>query len=54
MMIEYIRRNSHANYGGTRGEIGWILDDNQGMNAIAGAIDSHINKTYTIYAKALA
>ena len=53
MMIEYIRRNSHANYGATRGEIGWILEDNQGMNAIAGAIDSHINKTYTIYEKAL-
>ena len=53
MMIEYIRRNSHANYGATRGEIGWILEDNQGMNAIAGAIDSHISKTYTIYEKAL-
>lgn len=53
MMIEYIRRNSHANYGATRGEIGWILEDNQGMNAIAGAIDSHINKTYMIYEKAL-
>ncbi|MEK6638733.1 MAG: N-acetyltransferase [Pseudomonadota bacterium] len=54
MMIEYIRRNSHANYGATRGEIGWILEDNQGMVAIAGAIDSHITKTYTIYEKALA
>jgi GNAT superfamily N-acetyltransferase len=53
MMIEYIRSNSHANYGATRGEIGWILDDNQGMNAIAGAIDSHINKTYTIFEKVL-
>lgn len=53
MMIEYIRRNSHANYGAVRGEIGWILEDNQGMNAIAGAIDSHINKTYTIYEKSL-
>jgi hypothetical protein len=53
MMIEYIRSNSNANYGGTRGEIGWILDDNQGMNAIAEAIDSHINKTYVIYEKAL-
>lgn len=53
MMIEYIRSNSHANYGGTRGEIGWILDDNQGMNAIAEAIDSHINRTYLIYEKAL-
>lgn len=54
MMIETIRANSHAHYGATRGEIGWILDDNQGMNAIAEAIDSHINKTYKIYEKALA
>jgi GNAT superfamily N-acetyltransferase len=53
MMIEYIRRNSVANYGATRGEIGWILDDNQGMNAIAENIDSHINKTYIIYEKAI-
>lgn len=53
MMIEYIRSNSNTNYGATRGEIGWILDDNQGMNAIAEAIDSHINRTYLIYEKAL-
>lgn len=54
MMIEYIRRASVANYGASRGEIGWILDDNQGMNAIAEAIDSHVNRIYTIYEKALA
>lgn len=53
MMIEYIRRAALANYGATRGEIGWILDDNQGMNAIAEAIDSHVNKEYTIYDKTL-
>ncbi len=53
MMIEYIRRASVANYGATRGEIGWILEDNQGMVAIAKLIDSHINKTYVIYEKAL-
>ena len=53
MMIEYIRRNAIAHYGSTRGEIGWILDDNQGMIAIADAINSHINKTYTIYEKPL-
>ena len=53
MMIEYIRRNSVANYGGKRGEIGWILEDNQGMVAIADAINSKINKTYNIYAKTL-
>jgi hypothetical protein len=35
------------------GEIGWILEDNQGMVAIADAIDSHINKAYRIYSKAL-
>jgi hypothetical protein len=53
MMIEYIRRAAVAQYGATRGEIGWVLDDNQGMNAIADAIDSHVNKVYLIYEKAL-
>lgn len=53
MMIEYIRRQAVADYGAVRGEIGWILDDNQGMNAIAEAIDARVNKEYTIYAKPL-
>ncbi|MGD9811950.1 MAG: N-acetyltransferase, partial [Sphingobium sp.] len=53
MMIEYIRRDAVAKFGSTRGEIGWILDDNQGMNAIADAIDSHVNKVYTVYRKSL-
>lgn len=53
MMIEAIRRNSVREYGASRGEIGWILEDNQGMNAIAEAIDSHVNKTYVIYDKPL-
>lgn len=53
MMIEYIRRNSVATYGASRGEIGWILDDNQGMVAIADAIDSKVNKEYVIYGKGL-
>jgi GNAT superfamily N-acetyltransferase len=53
MMIEYIRRASVARFGGKRGEIGWILDDNQGMNAIADAIGSKVNKEYVIYDKAL-
>nr|WP_250890676.1 GNAT family N-acetyltransferase [Sphingobium nicotianae] len=53
MMIEYIRRSAIADYGSTRGEIGWILDDNQGMNAIAQAIDSHVNKSYIVYEKSL-
>jgi len=53
MMIEYIRRASVTRYGATRGEIGWILEDNGGMVSIADAIDSHINKTYRIYEKAI-
>ncbi|MCZ8170768.1 MAG: dATP pyrophosphohydrolase [Brevundimonas sp.] len=53
MMIETIRRASVERYGSTRGEIGWILDDNQGMNAIAQAIEAKVNKEYVVYAKAL-
>lgn len=53
MMIECIRLDAIANYGGKRGEIGWILDDNQGMIAIADAIDSKVNREYLIYGKAL-
>lgn len=53
MMIEYIRRDGVVNYGGRRGEIGWILEDNQGMRSIAEAIESGINKVYRVYEKAL-
>ena len=53
MMIEKVRSASVAHYGATRGEIGWILEDNQGMNSIAETIESRINKTYRIYEKAL-
>jgi GNAT superfamily N-acetyltransferase len=53
MMIEYIRRASVAHYGATRGEIGWILDDNEGMIAIADALDSQINRCYTLFEKPL-
>ena len=53
MMIEYIRRDAIANFGTRRGEIGWVLDDNQGMNAIAEAIESKVNKQYNIYEKRL-
>lgn len=51
MMIGQIRENAHARYGSTRGEIGWILEDNKGMMAIADAIDSKINREYVIYEK---
>ena len=53
MMIEYIRRDAVRDYGSTRGEIGWILDDNQGMRAIAEAIDSRVNRIYRIYERTL-
>lgn len=49
MMIEYIRRDAVADYGAKRGEIGWILDDNQGMVAIADAIQAKVNRVYRIY-----
>ena len=49
MMIEYIRRASVSEYGATRGEIGWILEDNQGMRSIAETIQSRVNRIYTIY-----
>lgn len=54
MLIEQIRQAAVANYGATRGEIGWILDDNQGMNAIAEAIESRVNKSYVIYDRVIA
>ena len=53
MMISDIRNDTTAAYGTTRGEIGWILEDNQGMIAIADAIESEINREYAIYRKAL-
>ena len=53
MMIEYIRRTSVENYGATRAEIGWILDDNQGMRSIAETIESRVNKVYQVYERTL-
>ena len=53
MMIEYIRRNAVEDYGSARGEIGWILDDNKGMIAIAETIDSSVNREYAIFEKML-
>jgi hypothetical protein len=52
-LIEYIRRDSVANFGASRGEIGWILEDNQGMRSIAETIQCRINKTYRIYGRDL-
>lgn len=53
MMISYIRDNAAARYDSTRGEIGWILEDNQGMVAIADTIESTINREYAVYQKSI-
>jgi hypothetical protein len=53
MMIEYIRRDAIKTFGASRGEIGWILDDNVGMLSIAETIESSINRVYRIYEKPL-
>ncbi len=53
MLIARIRDFAVPEYGTKRTEIGWILDDNQGMMAIADAIDSRINREYAIFFKSL-
>ena len=53
MMIEYIREASVRVYGASRGEIGWVLDDNQGMRSIAETIESRVNKVYQVYGRDL-
>ena len=53
MMIERIRRYACEEHGAKRGEIGWILEDNKGMLAIADAINSKVNKEYLVYGKTL-
>lgn len=53
MMVEKIRSEAKQRYNSKRGEIGWILDDNQGMVAIAEMINSKINREYLIYEKPL-
>ena len=53
MMIEYIRRDGVANYDANQGDIGWVLDDNQGMVAVADAIEARRNRVYQLYDKML-
>ena len=53
MMISDIREVAADKFNGVRGELGWVLDDNQGMIAIADAIESTINREYAIYEKSL-
>lgn len=53
MMISRIRDTAVEKYGTTRAEIGWILDDNQGMVAIADAIESRVNRRYAVFERPL-
>lgn len=53
MMISAIRKHAAGKFESTRGELGWILEDNQGMVAIADTIDSTINREYAIYQKSI-
>jgi hypothetical protein len=53
MLIEYIRRDARKAFSATRGEFGWILDDNAGMRSIAESLEASINRIYRIYEKPL-
>ncbi len=53
MMINEIRESAYTTFASKRAEIGWILEDNQGMVAIADTIGSKINREYGIYEKKL-
>jgi hypothetical protein len=53
MMIENIRRRGVGVYGAKTAEVGWILDDNVGMIAIAEAIEGRVNREYVIFGKDL-
>ena len=53
MMIDAIRKEANGTFDSVRGELGWVLEDNQGMVAIADTIESTINREYAIYEKSL-
>jgi hypothetical protein len=53
MMVAYIRHDSTIKFGASRGEFGWVLDDNGPMQSVGEAMNGEINKVYRIYEKAL-
>ena len=53
MMIEQTRQKAVERFKASRGEIGWILEDNGPMRSIAEVIDSKITRTYRVYEKPL-
>ena len=52
-MVSLIRDSSTVDFGATRGEFGWVLDDNGPMRSVGEAINGKINKVYRIYEKQL-
>jgi hypothetical protein len=53
MMVAYIREASTRTFGASRGEFGWVLDDNGPMQSVGEAMNGEINKVYRIYEKPL-
>lgn len=53
MLVGHIRRDAVDKYGASRGEFGWVLEDNGPMRSISEAINGEINKVYRIYQKTL-
>jgi hypothetical protein len=53
MLIEFIRRSGTNGYSAKRCEIGWVLEDNQGMRSVAETIGAQVNRIYRIYEKPL-
>ena len=53
MMIERTRQKAVERFRASRGEIGWILEDNGPMRSIAEVIDAEITRTYRVYEKPL-
>ena len=49
MMIERTRQSAVNHFRASRGEIGWILEDNTPMRSIAEVIDAEITRTYRVY-----
>ncbi len=53
MMMSQIRNNAAEIWDSERCEIGWILDDNKGMIAIAETLGATVNREYAIFQKML-
>jgi hypothetical protein len=53
MMIERTRAAAASHYAAKEAELGWVLDDNEAMRAMAIAGGGQITKTYRIYERQL-